>query len=268
MHVASLHIHPLKSCTALDVDTLDVVPRGPVGDRRWMVIDASNRFVTARAEARLVLIRVLPQGEGLSLAAPGCAPLAVAAPRDGPRVSVRVWDDHVDAVLADDSAHAWLSSFLGRPLRLVHMDQRSRRAVDPAYGDPGDEVSFADGYPLLAISRAALDGLNERLEHPVTMTRFRPNIVIADCEPHAEDGWQRVRIGEVEFDAVKRCARCVFTTIDPDTAVRDPQGEPLRTLRAYRGAPNGKDVLFGMNLIARGSGTLRRGDRVDVIQAR
>lgn len=266
MRVASLHIHPLKSCAALDVDVLDVEPRGPVGDRRWMVIDASNRFVTARAEARMVLVRALPQDDGLSMTAPGCAPLAVAAPRNGPRVQVRVWDDHVDAALADDSAHAWLSEFLGRPVRLVHMDSRSHRAVDPAFGTAGDEVSFADGYPLLVISRAALDGLNERLERPIGMARFRPNVVIEDCAPHAEDGWRRVRIGAVEFDAVKRCARCVFTTIDPVTAVRDARGEPLRTLRSYRDAGNGKDVLFGMNLIARDTGTLRRGDRVEVLE--
>lgn len=268
MHVASLHIHPLKSCAALDVGALEVVPRGPVGDRRWLVIDAANRFVTARAEARLVLIRALPERDGLSLSAPGCAPLAVAAPREGPRLPVRIWDDQVDAALADDAAHAWLSAFLGRPVRLVHMDSRSHRAIDPAFGGAGDEVSFADGYPLLVISRASLEGLNERLGHAIGMTRFRPNVVVDDCAPHAEDGWERVRIGEVEFDAVKRCARCVFTTIDPVTAERDPEGEPLRTLRTYRGAPNGKDVLFGMNLIARGTGTLRRGDPVDVIAAR
>ena len=268
MHVASLHIHPLKSCAALDVDALDVAPRGPVGDRRWMVIDAANRFITARAEALLVLIRALPQDDGLSLTAPGCAPLMVTAPSSGPRVQVRVWDDHVDAALADDTAHAWLSNFLGRPLRLVHMDGRSHRAVDPAFGAPGDEVSFADGYPLLVISRAALDGLNERLEHAIGMARFRPNVVVDDCAPHAEDGWCRVRIGAVEFDAVKPCSRCVFTTIDPVTAVRDPLGEPLRTLRSYRAAGNGKDVLFGMNLISRGPGTLHLGDRIEMLAPR
>ncbi len=268
MHVTSLHIHPLKSCAALDVDALDVAPRGPLGDRRWMVIDAANRFVTARADARLVLIHALPQGHGLSLTAPGCAPLAVAAPRNGTRAKVRVWDDEVDAALADDAAHAWLSALLGRPLRLVHMDSDSHRAIEPALAAPGDEVSFADGFPLLVISRASLEGLNERLEHPIGMARFRPNVVIGDCAPHAEDGWRRVRIGRVEFDAVKRCERCVFTTIDPVTAVRDPGGEPLRTLRTYRDAGNGKDVLFGMNLIPRATGTLRLGDPVDVIEAR
>ncbi len=268
MHVASLHIHPLKSAAVLDVDTLDIMPRGPIGDRRWMVIDAANRFVTARAEARLVLIHALPQGEGLLLSAPDTTPLCVAAPTDALRIVVRIWNDHVDAVLADEDAHAWLSAFLGRPVRLVYMDSAGRRAVDPAFGTADDEVSFADGYPLLVISRSALEGLNARLVQPITMTRFRPNIVIEDCAPHAEDDWRRVRIGAVEFDAVKTCTRCVFTTIDPVSGVRDPGGEPLTTLRSYRRADAGNDVLFGMNLIARDTGTLRLGDPVGVLELR
>ncbi|MEO6064866.1 MAG: MOSC N-terminal beta barrel domain-containing protein [Lysobacterales bacterium] len=268
MHVASLHIHPLKSAAALDVDTLEIVARGAVGDRRWMVIDAADRFVTARAEARLVLIRALPQGEGLMLSAPGTTPLCVAAPTNARRIVVRIWNDHVGAVLADEDAHAWLSAFLGRPVRLVYMDSASRRAVDPVFGAAGDEVSFADGYPLLVISGNALHELNARLADPISMTRFRPNIVIEQCAPHAEDGWRRVRIGTVAFDAVKTCTRCVFTTIDPATAIRDAAGEPLTTLRTYRRAEVGNDVLFGMNLIARGEGTLRLGDPVEVLELR
>lgn len=268
MHIASLHIHPLKSCAPLDVESIGVEARGPAHDRRFMVIDAANRFVTARAEARLVLIRATPQGEGLLLEAPGCMPIVVEAPHAGSRVEVRVWNDLVDAALADDAAHAWLSAFLGRPVRLVHMDDASCRKVDLRYGVEADEVSFADGYPLLVISRAALDALNQRLDRPITMQRFRPNLVVDDCAPHAEDSWRRIRIGNIDFDAVKPCTRCIFTTIDPLTAVRDPAGEPLATLRTYRHTDDGKDVLFGMNLIARGAGTLRLGDPVEVLELR
>lgn len=268
MYVGSLHIHPLKSAAALDVNALDIVSRGPVGDRRWLVIDAADRFLTARAESRLVLIRALPQGDGLRLLAPGCAPLEVIKPSGVVRVDVRVWDDQVNAALADDGAHVWLSAFLGRPVRLVHMDAASRRMVDPTFGAEGDEVSFADGYPLLVISRAALDGLNARLAQPISMSRFRPNVVVEACAPHAEDSWRRVRIGSVVFDAVKTCTRCVFTTIDPVTAVRDQAREPLATLGTYRGAGDGVGVLFGMNLIARGKGTLRLRDAVEVLEMR
>lgn len=269
MRIASLHLHPLKSCAPLDVDRLDVTPRGPAGDRRWLIVDADARFVTAREHTRVVGIHAVPDADGLRLQAPGMPPLQVATPpANAPRLEVTIWRDAVDAQRCDARADAWLSHYLGMPVRLVHMDAAARRAVDPAYARPGDEVSFADAYPLLMISQAALDALNARLPRPVPMARFRPNLVVEGATPHAEDGWRRVRIGGIEFDAVKPCTRCVFTTVDAATMTRDPDGEPLRTLATYRRAPAGSGlsgVLFGMNLVPRGAGTLRRGDAVSVL---
>jgi hypothetical protein len=268
MHLSSLHLYPLKSAAASTVETLFIEPRGPRHDRRWIVVDEHGRFLTARVLPELVSIRAEPEGDGLRLSAAGSASLAVPVPRDdGPRIEVSVWNDRVDALRADAAAEAWLSDRLQRPVRLAYMDVRARRAVDPAYAQPGDEVSFADGYPLLVISQAALDGLNARLAEagaaPVTMAHFRPNLVVDGTAAHAEDSWRRVRIGGIDFDAVKPCTRCVFTTVDPVRAQRREDGEPLNTLKAYRRTPAG--VTFGMNLIARGTGVLRRGDAVDVL---
>lgn len=264
MQLLSLHQHPLKSAAAIEVVTLDIVARGPCGDRRWLVVDADQRFITARQQAEMVLIRAFPEGEGLRLSAPGMPMITVAAPAGAaPRIRVRIWDDEVDAVAADDPANAWLSTYLKRAVRLVHMDALSRRPIDADYGRLDDEVSFADGYPLLAISQAALDALNSRLPAPITMARFRPNLVIGGCAAHAEDAWRRIRIGGLLFDAVKPCTRCVFTTIDPDTGQRDAGGEPLRTLKTYRRAADG--IHFGMNLIPRSTGRLHVGDPVEVL---
>jgi uncharacterized protein YcbX len=261
MHVASLHLHPLKSCAQLDVDALDITPRGPAGDRRWLAVDADDRFITARQRAEMVGIRALPRPDGLRLDAPGLPTLHVPLPSaSAPLRRVVIWRDQVDAVDAGDVAAAWLTRYLGDSARLVHMDALAQRAVDPDFARPGDEVAFADAYPLMLISQAALDALNARLTAPVPMARFRPNIVVADSAPHAEDGWRRVRIGGVEFEAVKPCTRCVFTTIDPGTMARDPGGEPLRTLATYRRIPAG--IAFGMNMIPRGTGTVRVGDTV------
>ena len=264
MHVASLHLYPLKSCAPLDADVLEITPRGPACDRRWLAVDADGRFLTARQHPRLVGIRAYPDAHGIALSADGMAPLHVATPGDeAARRDVVIWDDRVQAIDAGDAAAAWLSRYLGLAARLVHMDATVHRPVDPDYAEAGDEVSFADGYPLLVISQSALDELNSRLASPVPMARFRPNVVVTGAAPHAEDTWRRIRVGDVEFDAVKACTRCVFTTIDPTTMTHDPAGEPLRTLLGYRRTPKG--VSFGMNLIPRGTGRIGRGDAVVVL---
>lgn len=259
MQIHALYEYPLKSAAARPVDRLELAPRGPANDRRWMVVDPDGGFLTGRQLPRMVLLRAEPGDGGLRLAAPGMPALSVAVPApDAPRQRVTVWKDQVDASLAGEQADAWLSRFLGRPARLVHMDPAARRPLKPAYAQPGDEVSFADGFPLLLISQASLDALNARLARPIPMTRFRPNLVVSGCAPHAEDGWRRLRIGGIEMEVAKPCVRCVFTTVDPATGERDPDGEPLRTLKEYRRGESG--ITFGVNLIARGSGVVRVGD--------
>ena len=272
MHLFSLHLYPLKSASGAAVETLDIEARGPRHDRRWLVVDADGRFVTARQVSQMVLIRAQVLENGLRLSAPGLPDLDVASPLPGAlRLHVSIWKDMVDAPVVDAAADAWLSTFLQQTVRLVHMDAAARRAVDPAYARPDDEVSFADGYPLLVISQTALDGLNARLvdagRAPVAMAQFRPNLVVADAAAHAEDGWKRVRIGEIEFDAVKPCTRCVFTTVDPVSGQRRADGEPLNILKDYRRTPAG--ITFGMNLIprlgSRSIGTLRVGDTIETL---
>jgi len=263
--LASIHIYPLKSGAPLALKSSAVETRGLARDRRWMAVDADGKFLTGREHARLTLIRALPNADGsLHLDAPATSGIRVPVPdTHGRRIATAVWDNPVAPLLADETTNAWLGKFLGKPARLVYMDAECVRAVDAKYARAGDEVSFADGFPLLLISQAALDLLNSKLAVPVTMLRFRPNLVVAGSEPHAEDGWKRIRVGEVEFDVVKPCVRCVFTTVDFERGKRDPSGEPLRTLIGYRRGEKG--VTFGQNLIPRGRGVVRVGDSVSVI---
>ena len=266
--LASIHIYPLKSCAPLPLDSASVQTRGLARDRRWMVVDAQNKFLTGRQQPRLTLIRARPDGDALQLSAPGMPDLRVEPPQaDGARIDSAVWGASVRPLLGADAAHAWISAFLGAPCRIVHMDDACVRPVkakyDGKYGEDGDEVSFADGFPLLLISQAALDALNARLASPVPILRFRPNLVVAATPPHAEDRWKRIRVGDLEFDVVKPCTRCVFTTVDFERGAFDPSGEPLRTLTQYRRSPDG--VTFGQNLIPRGAGTIRVGAEVEVL---
>ena len=261
--LASIRLYPLKSAAALEPERAVVEARGLAGDRRWMVVDAEGRFVTARKHPRLVLIRARLDGPGLVLDAPEMPSLRLVAAGAQPRLAATVWRDRVDALVADAQADAWISRYLGFAARFVHMDADAARAVDPAFSQSGDEVSFADGFPLLLISAAALDALNEKLATPVPMSRFRPNLVIAGVPPHAEDGWRSIRIGGIVFDVVKPCSRCVLTTVDPLRGEFDPGGEPLRTLAGYRRSPLG--VTFGQNLIARGAGPIAVGDALEIL---
>lgn len=267
--LSSIHRYPLKSGAPLAMAEAVVEPRGLAGDRRWMVVDAAGKFVTGRQFARLPLVRAIPAEDGaLRLDAPGMPSLRVELPpAGGERIATAVWQAAVTPLLADAAAHAWLSRFIGVELRLVHMDEacdrRIKQMYEGRYGRDEDRVSLADGFPLLLISQAALDQLNSKLASPVPMLRFRPNLVVAGTAPHAEDGWRSIRIGGIEFDVVKPCTRCVFTTVDFERGERDPHGEPLRTLTTYRRTPDG--VTFGQNLIPRGTGTLRPGDTVEVL---
>lgn len=260
--LTAMHVFPVKSCAPQSPSEVDVERRGLAGDRRWMVVDADGRFLTARKWPRMTLVRATPGDDVLQVDAPGMPSIEVR-PHAQARRDVVVWGSALSARAAEAAADAWISAFLGCPAAFVYMDDEATRAVDPAYARSGDEVSFADGFPLLLIAQASLDGLNERLDTAVPMLRFRPNLVVAGALAHAEDAWRRIRIGAVEFDVVKPCTRCVLTTVDFVRGEFDPRGEPLRTLLTYRRGASG--VTFGQNLIPRGTGTLRIGDQVDVL---
>ena len=226
-----------------------------------MVIDDNARFLTQRQQAWMSLVDVrLDADDVLHLAAPGMAPLSVE--RSGPQaLEVSVWNDRVSAELVGAEADAWLSEFIGQACRLVHMPDRTQRAVDPEFAAADDQVGFADGFPFLLISQASLDDLNARLDRPLPMLRFRPNLVISGCAPYAEDDWRRIRIGALEFRVAKACSRCVIPTIDYATGERGR--EPLQTLMTYRRRDN--KIYFGQNLIHEGTGRLERGMPVEVL---
>ena len=262
MRVSQLVIYPIKSCRGVEVDLATVGSTGFELDRRWMVIGDDGRFLSQREHHQLALVRVRMDEDRLRLDAPGLPSLEVGFEGEvGPASRVQVWDDECAAVAEGEDTARWFSRHLGCSARLVRMASDDARPLGSSTAQPGDHVSFADGFPFLLLSTASLDGLNRRLSLPVPMDRFRPNIVIDGCEPHAEDGWHRVRIGEVSFRFAKPCARCVVTTVDQATGERGR--EPLRTLSTYRTVDG--QVLFGQNLVHEGRGVVRVGDLVEIL---
>ncbi|MEU9499450.1 MOSC N-terminal beta barrel domain-containing protein [Streptomyces sp. NPDC048196] len=266
----SIHLYPVKSIAGSGPGEAVVEPWGLAGDRRWLLVDAERRQITQRQQPTLALAHAeeLPGG-GLRLTAPGKEPLTVEVPEYTGTLPVEVWRDVVEAVPAGTAAAEWFSAYLGVECRLMYLDlPEKRRPVDPEYSAPGDTVSFADGFPLLLTTTSSLDALNSLIaqgdhadEGPLPMNRFRPNVVVDGTAPWAEDDWRRVRIGEVVFQVVKPCSRCVVTTTDQLTAERGK--EPLRTLARHRRF--GDRLVFGQNLIPRGVGTIRVGDPFEIL---
>lgn len=260
--VVALHRYVVKSCRgeALAHAALDV--RGIADDRRFMVVDDTGGFLTQRQLPALARIEPRLAGGQLRLDTAGRAGLVIdlSAPRQ--RRAVTVWEHQGAGEDCGDAAAMWLSAVLGRAARLVRMPDEAVRPVDPRFAvTPGDQTGFSDGFPLLLINRASHAALDARLDVPVPLDRFRPNLVIAGAEAFAEDAWTRILVGDVEFAVVKPCARCAITTVDQTTAARGP--EPLRTLATFRTV--GGKVLFGQNLVHRGLGTLRIGDALRVL---
>ncbi|HET8731794.1 MAG TPA: MOSC N-terminal beta barrel domain-containing protein [Moraxellaceae bacterium] len=271
MHISELAIHPLKSARRVLVPELRLGALGPESDRRWMLVDAQGCFVTQRTHPRLCLLSALPEPSGLRLSAEGMSDLVVPVPAHADFLRVTVWDDAVMASPASAEADRWCSAFLGLSVRLVYMPAEVLRAVDPRYAGQGHRTAFSDGFPLLLVTQSSLDHLNRLLKEEGVPTvdwgRFRPNIVVeGDIPPHAEDGWQRLRIGETELMLVKPCSRCVIPSIDPVTAVKD--GRILTILRRYRGREDGR-IYLGQNVVvaaAPAGSRLKLGDKVQVLR--
>ncbi|MEQ8265125.1 MOSC N-terminal beta barrel domain-containing protein [Pseudohaliea sp.] len=261
LRLAAIYRYPLKSAAGLSCAQATVDHFGVAGDRRWLLVDPAGDFLSQRRLPALALLQAEERDDGLVLAFGG-AQLAVPGPAAGaPARAVTVWGDRVMALDAGEAAADWLGERLGTACRLVYMPDDCRRPVDPAYAPAGRRVNFADGFPLLLLTQASLDGLNARLPTPVPMDRFRPNLVIDGAAPHAEDGWRRLRIGAVTVDLVKPCSRCAIPSIDQATAARDPHIN--RVLAGYRRRDGA--VLFGQNGLHDGPGTLAVGDPVTVL---
>jgi len=249
MHLSALHLYPVKSCRGLSVPSAELDDHGLVGDRRFMIVaEADGLFLTQRTHPRMALIETSLTSTELFLSSPGRGSVTVPLNASAGLRRVTVWKSTVTADDCGDESAEWLTNFLGLPLRLVRMGGTFQRPMLKAAAQAGDVVSFADSCPLMVLSEASLADLNSRLAQPLPMNRFRPNFVIAGCEPYAEDTWDRVRIGDAVFRSAGPCARCPITTTDQFTAVRGK--EPLKTLATYRRDPaDPTDVNFGTNLI-------------------
>ena len=256
-----IFIYPIKSLGGIRLLEAKVEEKGFQYDRRWMLVDQNGRFVSQREFPLLALLQVEFQADGLrvfSKKSPNNALFIPFEQIDGPEIPVVIWDDQVIGKVVSKSVGRWFTEFIGFEVDLVFMPESTQRKVDPRYAVQEESVSFADGMPYLIIGQSSLDELNARLDVPVPMNRFRPNLVFSGGAPFLEDQLRKIRIGSVDFQIVKPCARCVLTTVDQDTGLKGK--EPLKTLAAYRTVNN--KVMFGQNVVALGEGVVRVGEEL------
>jgi uncharacterized protein YcbX len=263
LRLSAINVYPLKSGGGLAQTSWDVDTFGLRYDRRWMLVDDGGVFLSQREHPRLALIRPELEPDRLVLRAPGAADLELPLRPSGSDLTVTVWAGETRGRLVSAGADRWFTAFLGIACRLVHMPEDVVRPVRPDYAHDGERTSFTDGFPFLLISDASLEDLNRRLAAPVPMNRFRPNLVVAGAEPFAEDGWRRIRMGQLTFRVSKPCPRCVMTTVDQASGISSGT-EPLRTLAGFRRNAEGQ-VDFGQNLLHAGTGRLEVGMTVELL---
>lgn len=262
--VSKIFIYPLKSATGIDLNNSNVNSRGLQHDRRLAVIDNDNKVITAREHPELLQIRCNISDQGIELCHESSVKM-VRFENSRRTLPLVVFREPATGVSLGTEADVWISDYLGVDCKLVYMNDHSFRPVLAEYGGKdGDEVSYADECPILLLSEASISDLNTRLEKPVSIDHFRPNIVIKGCSPYEEDSWSYIRIGDSEFEVAQLCKRCVFVTIHPETGEKDKNQEPLRTLAQYKKHPKG-GAAFGVHLIPRKIGQIKKGDLLEVV---
>jgi uncharacterized protein len=254
--VKELYIYPIKSLAGIRVETAKAEEMGFENDRRWMLIDDQNQFITQRKYT--ILSQFYPEMSTDKMAInyqDKKHEFSINEFLDEPLFS-KVWDDETKVFEVSKATSKWFSEALGFGCKLVKIIDNGDRKHNSSKLDTTLNVSLADGYPYLLTGSKSLDFLNERLDEKVTIKRFRPNIVISSLIPHEEDFFDTFQIGTVKFKNAKPCGRCIMINNNPETLMVSK--EPLKTLSTYRTSNN--NVYFGTNIFCLNEGAIAVGD--------
>lgn len=263
MKLSQITVYPIKSLPGISLQECDIESRGLKFDRRFMLVDDAGLFISQRSFPKLSQCKITMHKKGFFLSEPNLVE-GIILPSEciGPTMLVKIWDDVCEATVCAQEINLWFSHFLGIPCKLVYMHNESQRLLDAKYNPGKNIVSFADGFPFLLLGQSSLNDINARLSFPVSMDRFRPNLVFTGAKAFEEDTFYEFTIGNLSFVAAKPCARCAVPNINQQTGAIEK--EPNRILSTYRKF-DGK-ILVGQNVYCQSKdGTLKIGDRVEVI---
>ena len=261
--LSDIFIYPVKSLAGIKVSNWQVNEKGLLHDRKWMLVDSDNQFLSQRRLPKMVLIKTQLTDCELILSTTTSDSISLPLyPDGGDECNITIWKDQCTAKTTTTVADQWLSDFLGIDCKLVYQPDEVIRPVDPNYATATDKVYFSDGFPFLIVSKASLNSLNQAMGLQLPIQRFRPNLVISNCESYAEDSWREITINGIGFRLPKPCSRCSVPTIDIETAQTNK--EPLTTLNRLR--KWNKHVYFGQNALHNTPGELSTGNTVVINQ--
>ncbi len=265
--VSHLYVYPIKSLGGVSLSSVNISDRGFEYDRRWMLIDENNHFLTQREFPVMALLQVEIMTNGLKVFHKENETdfiLIPFKPLMNERVNTNIWGVPCNPLLVSDAADKWFSEALNSPCRLVYMDDDTQVMIDERYNINNSLTSFSDGFPILMISEASLEDLNSKASEQLPMNRFRPNLVIKNSTAFEEDRMKEFVINGITFHGAKPSARCVMTTINQSTIEKGK--EPLKTLATYRSMNN--KIYFGENVIAESTGTINVGDSIAILRTK
>jgi uncharacterized protein len=281
MIVSELYVYPLKSCQGIELQQAQVATKGFLWDREMMLVSGSGKFITQRQFPQLakVKVEIIESNINLRIEDETLTPITFTPTLTGNLIEVEIWRDRLLAIDQGDAVAQWFQQLLNlepnKVCRLVRQSPEHLRLLESKYASNQEKsLTFADNYPIMLTASASLIELNQRIveihqqaKQAIPMNRFRPNIVVETTEPFVEDTWSVIQIGEIRFTVVKPCSRCIITTIDQQQGAKNQLKEPLNTLGTFRQLSE-QGVMFGENMIPQNEGTIKVGDRLEVLQTR
>ena len=250
--ISQLYIYPLKSAQGISLTEMPIVSTGPQHDREWMLVNERGQFISQRTHPQMSQLSTQLTEEHLVVSATDTSQLQIPKKRTTSQtLELTLFNKTTIGEKVGDQFDLWFSDFLNQKVHLVRSPKTPSRYTSGNHG-PINEILFPDGYPFLLTNQATLDELNSRLDSPVTMMRFRPNIVISGLKANQEDSWSSFEINQIPFLSVKACSRCAIIDVDPKTGTKSK--EVSRTLKTYRTKDG--NILFGRNLTHRGQGKI------------
>lgn len=264
-YLSQLCIYPVKSMRGLQLSHAQITESGLAFDRIFMLTDYHGKFITARQYPKLICFTPALIRDGVVIQAPDGKNKTIFFNQFSQQPqATEVWGNHFTSFIAPNEINQWLSDYLQRDIQLRWLGEYSNRRVKHY---PDNPLSFADGYPFMLINEASLQSLQSRCQNTLSVHQFRPNLVVNGFSAFAEDSWKTIRIGDVIFDVIKPCSRCILTTFNPETGKKYSHGEPLSVLQQFRtNSQKPKDIDFGINLIARNNGIIRYGDNIEILE--